>query len=420
MILTLTVSMPLASASLPSPPAVDEANIICSSSDTTDCYPKIFIPQNHFQVIREGQEIPPGLHVRLNVYTGQKEAKIYAPDEPEDSALEGFPVDYSVTTFNDEEASEETFKVPVGAPEYDPVGMIKTPETPSSMDDHFILATSMAELRKTVSKNGTWQQAEEEKVLTASLQDLEDLAHDIYYGLKISEDQDAVKALFCLMTSPPDSEEGIERQAASIVAAATQNNPKALAQFARRWGVIKAAKCPEGAGISTATVAEAFFDSICLTRDVMAMRRSPRTVSAKVAALSGLVKDPHIKKDFLAQGGMGKLLSVVLAPGEQWDGARTKIGHFVLDNFLDENMGAVLGIWPPDGGMLHKEAEGMDCGLGAEGAASAELSDAGCWAFHVRAIAETREAGEGHWSQEIYEKLTGERIGRAEARHDDL
>ena len=37
---------------------------------------EVFIPTTEWQVVKEGQSIPKGLHVRMNLQTGLKEAKL--------------------------------------------------------------------------------------------------------------------------------------------------------------------------------------------------------------------------------------------------------------------------------------------------------------------------------------------------------
>ncbi len=51
-------------------PAVNRINEKITISD------KVFIPTNEWQVVKEGQAIPPGIHVRLNIRTGEREAKL--------------------------------------------------------------------------------------------------------------------------------------------------------------------------------------------------------------------------------------------------------------------------------------------------------------------------------------------------------
>ncbi|CAF4001022.1 unnamed protein product [Rotaria magnacalcarata] len=49
---------------------------------------KEFIPTNEWQTISEGQEIPPGLHVRLNLETGLREAKVLDNNEQKSTSNE--------------------------------------------------------------------------------------------------------------------------------------------------------------------------------------------------------------------------------------------------------------------------------------------------------------------------------------------
>ena len=59
----------------------DEAH---AEEPSQNCYSKIFVATNEFQIIRPNQVVPPGLHVRLNLQTGIKEAKLMNPSEQSD------------------------------------------------------------------------------------------------------------------------------------------------------------------------------------------------------------------------------------------------------------------------------------------------------------------------------------------------
>ena len=41
----------------------------------------VFVATNEWQEIKEGQSVPAGLHYRMNLETGKKEAKIIDPEE---------------------------------------------------------------------------------------------------------------------------------------------------------------------------------------------------------------------------------------------------------------------------------------------------------------------------------------------------
>lgn len=46
-----------------------------------------FVPTHEWQVIKEGQSIPAGLHVRMNFQTGIKEAKLMENEESENNKI---------------------------------------------------------------------------------------------------------------------------------------------------------------------------------------------------------------------------------------------------------------------------------------------------------------------------------------------
>ncbi|CAG8599695.1 9548_t:CDS:2 [Ambispora leptoticha] len=50
-------------------------NTICNNL-SGHCYHKVFQPTNEFQNVLEGQEVPAGLHIRVDINTGMKQAKL--------------------------------------------------------------------------------------------------------------------------------------------------------------------------------------------------------------------------------------------------------------------------------------------------------------------------------------------------------
>ncbi|KAJ3477856.1 hypothetical protein NLG97_g8726 [Lecanicillium saksenae] len=198
-------------------------DLICHTSDPKDCYPRVFEPTEEFQKIHDDQEIPPGLHVRLNINTGEKEAKINVPGEA-DASLEGLPVEQDIVVVEPEARDEPI--IPKDAPAYENAGKIKPPA---------VQAGAFAEAMKLVKDD----KGEHHPDFDVSLEALEDLAHDMYYGLKIVEDPDVVRNLVCHMIQEPyprsKAAEQLpprDQQAAAIIAASLQNNPTALAEKA--------------------------------------------------------------------------------------------------------------------------------------------------------------------------------------------
>ena len=127
-------------------------------------------------------------------------------------------------------------KPPKNAPAYDPHGKIKEPsqETAEAQDESSAFYKSLAILKKGLD-------------IDQALDMLEDISHDIYYGLKITEDTSAVHSLFCLMVGTgEETPEGVkprDLQAAAILSGALSNNPTALKEVSQAWPSLKAKEC---------------------------------------------------------------------------------------------------------------------------------------------------------------------------------
>ncbi|KAF3769223.1 hypothetical protein M406DRAFT_16040, partial [Cryphonectria parasitica EP155] len=352
-------------------------DLICSPDDSGDCYPRLFQATEDFQVVREGQEIPQGLHVRLDVSTGRKEAKINDPNE-QNPALEGLPVDSAVVMVEQEGFSssvDQGAQIPKGAPAYEPIGKIKAPEVESQAfhDSLTVLKTlSLAD-----------------RPVDAALSILKDISHDIYYGLKIAEDPKAVKELLCMMSSQDVFARDVDEEAvtlagdaASIIGSALQNNQKALAELESSWPEHSQAKCPG----TDRPLSQAVFNM--LVPQVPASGEATRAegnrlslTKAKTSALRGLIKSPTIRDEFLANGGMDGVLRVLLLERPDLVPAQQKLANLVMDSFLDEGMGATLGVWPRPGDIDHD------------------------WDFQLKTLAKLHRTEKAHWSAELWKRL---------------
>ena len=419
---------PPAGEKLPShsPAATDgEVELICHTSKPAECYPKIFQPTNEFQIVHPDQDLPTGLHVRLNIYTGQKEAKINIPDEALDPSLEGLPVDKSVIVVDPEEGttSEEQSQPlmpPKNAPAYDPDGKIKEPkkETAESQEEGSAFYKSLTILKKGLD-------------IDQALEMLEEISHDIYYGLKIAEDYDTVRELFCLANSPSIltpgplvSEKGLTRSrlAALTISSAVQNNPKALAEITKHWTTLQHDTCTESKSKSPAESPESLQISTFRLLPSSPSSSSPTIpaslTKARISAISGLLKSPTIRQSFLAANGMNLLLQVLLdttaaseGQGEEWEKVRRQAGHLILDNFLDEDMGAVLGEWPD--AVKDAQATDQECASRAKSQGDVNEGQGDCWDWHAKQLADRYKkegmGGKGHWSWELWNKLKEQR-----------
>jgi nucleotide exchange factor SIL1 len=177
----------------------------------------------------------------------------------------------------------------------------------------------------------------DEAAFSSALESLEDLSHDIYYGVQVTEDTEAVKALLCILADGSATvSDTITAHAASVLAGALSNNPTAIKAVAGKWPTYMASTCPQ----KDTPLGKVIYNHI-------GSSLAGRVVKAKVGALNGLIKDDVIRADFLEQGGMKQLVSVLARPAaavegssEQkiWATAQRKVGQLALDNFLDEEM----------------------------------------------------------------------------------
>ncbi|KAK1449903.1 nucleotide exchange factor SIL1 [Colletotrichum melonis] len=383
-----------ASASSPSAPSPSaEVELICHTDNPSECYPKIFQPTEEFQLVHDDQELPPGLHVRLNINTGKKEAKINDPTE-KNPELEGLPVDRSIVVVDSDEAAPAEAQIPKDAPKYEPVGVVKQPKQESGE-----FYTSLEYVKK--GPHGS------DLPMDEALEFLEDISHDIYYGLKITETFDTVKSLFCLMIDPktPAPSEGAvprDQQAAAIISGALQNNPTALEEVTKVWPQLMDSSCRSLHKAPQLKIRDGFYASFvrsspengagdAANHDVL---RAANKAKAQVAAIKGLIKSPTIRDDFIANKGMDRLLEVLAPEDAQWETAQRKTGQLVLDSFLDENMGADVGVWP-----LFKASEADRSKRVAD-----RVSDEN-WKVAVKAIMEKNKGDSSHWSRDLYERL---------------
>ncbi|KAI0203739.1 hypothetical protein F4808DRAFT_415607 [Astrocystis sublimbata] len=373
----------LVSASSPpvaSPAA--EVELICHTNNPAECYPKLFSPTEEFQVVHDDQDIPPGLHVQLDVQTGKKQAKIYDPSE-ENPALAGLPVNQEVIVVDPEAPEESEPSIRAGAPAYEPVGMVKAPREKSADFSQALQTVQMAAARR---------QSVKTSVLDGALQILEDLSHDMYYGLQIAEDAETVHSLFCLLFEGDDAEgeerpfaERVDLLASTILSASVGNNPRALTAIESHWDSITAKQCKA----SPHSIKTELYYRLAPTSEPGTAYDAEEAEVARIylAVISGLFKSPKIRAEFLESTGMQSFLQILLRDdGGVWEPRRAKVARIVSDTFLDEDFGATQGLWPTKQQLMagYCTEEGPQA-LGDE-----------CWEYHLKTI--SGRAGAPDWS----------------------
>ena len=220
-------------ASEPSPLQSSGAstNLICHTSDPAECYPAVFSPTKDFQIVHDDQSIPPGLHVRMNLATGLKEARLDVPEEngrnPGDVVvIDNMPVRHEEVQSLVTEDNTRGLLVQDQGLSYDPVMehddripfnqmTASDPNEPSVLDlASTILASSpTAEPLKYLEDLGT----------------LTDLAHDLEWGLTLMQDKYFSKHMVYLIAPQSSSTNTRVRSAAALLlGTALQNNHEAL------------------------------------------------------------------------------------------------------------------------------------------------------------------------------------------------
>ncbi|TGJ85949.1 hypothetical protein E0Z10_g2832 [Xylaria hypoxylon] len=380
-------SLLCSSASASSPPIASpaaETELICHTDNPAECYPKVFSATEEFQIVHDDQHLPPGLHVQLDVQTGQKQAKLYNPDE-ENPALAGLPVHQDVIVVDAESPQDDKPRIPAGAPTYEPVGMVKAPREKNE---------EFSEALRTIKKSSKNQQSIKTSALDGALQLLDDLSHDMYYGLQIAEDAEAVQSLFCLLFRK-DEAEGEERSFAersefltsSVLSATVGNNARALDAIEKSWNSIVEKHCEAGSH----SIRHQLFYQLAPTSEPGSKQESEEAevVRLYLTVISGLLRSPKIRTEFLENDGMQSFLQILLRDGGVWESRKAKVAQVISDIFLDEDFGATLGLWP--------RKQQVNAGICAENGPQS-LGDE-CWAYHLGKIGQG--AGAPEWSKHL-------------------
>ncbi|KAI9857315.1 MAG: hypothetical protein M1824_004865 [Vezdaea acicularis] len=232
----LTLSLLLSTLLAELPP--DDEELICSSSDPSSCYPRLFRPTSEFQAVLPMQDIPSGLHIRLNIATGEKEAKINVPDEVEQDGggrLESGAAEGAVVVVPHDKDEDEKDKL-AGAgesqkplqlqdrppiPASDPFGRIKPP--PPSSDDHALYDTTLSALL-TILTNPPSTPVPEPSLLPP-LTTLTELAHSPYHGHQLTSHPLLPSHLLTLLTTHPSPP--LRAQSIILLSTSLRNNPPA-------------------------------------------------------------------------------------------------------------------------------------------------------------------------------------------------
>ena len=317
-VLLFIISLFLGSQAIhPSPHASTE--LVCHTNHASECYPKTFQPRPYFQKVHDDQELPPGLHVRMNLETGEKEAKLNNPNDEDESI-------YDVAVITSDVPSDAASESPSESPSDEstlPPGYAQAVlqaqqdssiRPPPNSDDGSSFLSSQ-EILKDASLDT------DPGILVPALDVLSDLAHDIYYGLQLSKDRSSIHKLITLL-SLNNTNHQIKASAAVVFGAAIQNNPAAL----------------------SAALSHCYNDELPtgpMEAVIMALihEQTPNILSRFIYLLSALSQDPAQLLKFMNADGMDILLNVYDVQGvghDDRDKLRIKVANFLLDHFLQD------------------------------------------------------------------------------------
>lgn len=380
----------------PSPSA--KSDLICHTDNPAECYPKVFSATDEFQIVHDDQDLPPGLHVRMDIYTGTKEAKLNTPDS-DNPALEGLPVEQSVVVV-DPAYDEDAPRIPQGAPVYDSVGVVKEPQV---QNPDF---TAALDFLKEHAEKAPY---DEKHPLDDALVDLEDISHDMYYGKKIIEDADAVKSLFCILTQR-DRQQTLDRSpadhrdflASSILSSSLQNNPPALRNLEEYWDSLMDSQC----NFHSKSLNEVFFSGLVPQNQASDSDAALEALWIRRAlpVVGQLLKSDKIRPKFMDANGMEHFLQILLTKGEEWEAPKTRVSRIVSDTFLDPTVGAKSGLWP-----LQPASDPSTCKK-----ESSRLAE-GCWEYHLGQIIQETNA---EWAHDLLTMLDAARLATGHARDE--
>lgn len=171
------------------------ARFICDPQDPTDCYPQIFVPTSEWQPIRHGQDIPAGLHVRINMDTLQREAKLM---EEEDSTSQN---NVGQVDGNHDEAS--------------------VPAVYQSGD----VSTFEGAVKKVMNANMGLDADLSSEDFEAAVETLVDLSHDREHGIRLAQDRHIFAGMLDRAQSAPLK---LREKYFRIMGASLRNNPEAV------------------------------------------------------------------------------------------------------------------------------------------------------------------------------------------------
>ncbi|KAL9611794.1 MAG: hypothetical protein Q9167_003562 [Letrouitia subvulpina] len=293
-------------ATVPSPKA--STDLICHTNRASDCYPRMFQPTETFQSVHDDQTLPPGLHVRINLATGVKEARLNIP-EPQEADWHS-----NLAIFQTPE--DPTIDIDMNALPQKVLRQGYIHRLPldfgSDVGHGSIFSSRVADIKQSATSGDL-------DILLTSLAHLQELSHSYHWGLTLAEDERLVHTLYQLLLPTSISQE-VRSLTALLLGTALHNNLPALSAMLTHF---YSDEWPQGP-MEAAIAALKHEEPLSLT-------------SRMVFLLSALCQDRAQLARFVESDGMNLLIRVFDAQSagrDDKDNLRRKISNFLLDRFL--------------------------------------------------------------------------------------
>ena len=326
-------------SSPPAPIHSPEAHtdLICHTSYASECYPAIFQPTEYFQLIHDDQSIPPGLHVRLDLTTGLKEARLNVAESDDAPKAEIVLIDSPPTSAIEEQLVPEVpdQKDSTLKEQGDNIGEDVLSNENDEINDFMHYRRDIVGLLRSPPTN------HDGKDILESTNALIELAHAQEWGLAITSDSILVDVLVKAINPKSNAPIEIQSAAAQLLGTCIQNNPDALealfANYARH-------DRPTPQDVTHAALDET------TARDP---RRENTLLQQRLLFfLSQLCQSQKQLEIFVGRSGLSTLLPIYDTERMELDDGRYKVRAKVANFFIDHVLPTMIN-W--EGGSLLRE-----------------------------------------------------------------
>lgn len=191
-----------------------KVEVICPDRNPSNCYPKVFVPTDEWQPIRENQEIPPGLHVRMNIDTGSREARILQSGGAEEHVPAVVGSEPEVESAGDmEQEIQDTIH--------------KYKQEQAQFRKSSVSETDLSDFSSSVEEVLHFGQGGDISRMEKALDTLSELSHDLDFGERLTTDPRIFSSLLNaaeLVAGEPSIAEKCFR----IMGSSLRNNPVAI------------------------------------------------------------------------------------------------------------------------------------------------------------------------------------------------